>query len=265
MPEHRYAAILESMLAPTLGGRWRFAVASSPSDLRVIGEKLESALEQYRPDALMLNCPTGPASFFINYPRWMNLLRSMPARFLEWRKESAVALEIRNDSRRERTRRDVLREGRFIDSVYRSRLSSWPALRRLRAHAGRRYGVVVKTTSERYVERLLGFRTIARDHMQGPILFVGVIPLSDNLYPGFHQRAHEWNRELNKHLPDTAQRCFFIDVMEELAVMPSSRLLLNDETHLSIEGHRRFAELLLPELRRLIQEAEADRFRAPSN
>lgn len=257
MPQHRYAAVLERSLEGVPAGQWQFVVVAAASDLRTMGGKLEAALTRHRPDVLVVQCPTGPASYFIKYPPWLNLLRSLPARHLRWRKERAIAAELEEDQTHRRTRRDVLLDGHYVDSVYRFRLGKWAALRALREAAGRRYGVVVKATGARYLERMLQMRAMARAAVEGPILFFGLLPVSDSLYPGYHQRAREWNAELAKHLPDSAQRCSYVDVMEPLAALPSGDLLLSDESHFNVDGHRRIAALLLPELRRLIEEVES--------
>lgn len=257
LPEHRYAAVLERSLQCTLDGRWQFVVATSPGDLGVFGEKLAAALTRHRPDLVVVQCPTSPASYSINYPRWLNALRGLHARRLRWHKERAIAAEIDGDPSRQRTRRDALREGLYLDPVYSLRLGRWAAVRRLRAAAVRRYGLIVNMTGEQYVDSILRLRRTVRASTQAPTLFWGLLPLSENLYPGYHQRARDWSSELAKHVPDEARRCYFVDVMGALAAVSSRELLLNDETHLSISGHGRVADVLLPELRCLIEDFES--------
>lgn len=255
-PEQRFAAVLERDLAGSTTSRWQFEVASSPSDLKAMVERLQKALDRYRPDILVWQCFTGPASYEIDFPPWMRRLRSVQDRYFAWRTRRAVSAEVRADPSGQRTERDAIHEGRYVDQVFRYRPGRLLLLRRARALIARRYGLVTKATRERYLQRMLEARSALRSQTQIPILFLGILPLSDTLYPGYHRRAFEWGAELERVLPDPAQHTFYIDMMTPLAPDAERGLLLNDATHLTVEGHRRVACLVRPLLLELMLTCE---------
>lgn len=252
-PAQRFAAILERELSTSFDDAWQFVVSTSPHQFQAFRAKLKAAIAHTPPTILVIQCPTYPLSFPIDFPRWVNALRAVQGRHLHWRRERAVAAEISRDPTGARNRRDALREGRFIESVYRFRLTSRPSLRRLRNLAARRYGVRATSTLSQYLEGMASLQAAARDHFRGPIVFIGLLPMGENGFPGYAARAHEWNRAVAGRFTDAAQNLFFVDVLEPLAQLPPDRLLLSDETHLNIEGHRRLAELLRPDLARVMR------------
>ncbi len=256
-PAVRFAAVLQNELGATLQGPWRFAVSTALPGFHNFRALLETAIPQTQPAVLVIQCPTSPISFTINYPRWLNALLSLQRRHLDWRRERAVAAEINREPAGTRSRRDALREGRFVESVNRFRFTRFSALRKLRSYAGRRYGVLVTTTVDEYVEGVMSLLATARAHFHGPILFIGPLPMSEEGYPGYFERARESSRKVARRLAETAPECSFIDVLQPLAPIPSAELLLSDHTHLTAEGHRRLAELLLPELRRAMRASVA--------
>jgi lysophospholipase L1-like esterase len=248
----RYAALVEAELRADGIGDWQFALEYAVSDFRVIPGRLEAAVATHVPRVIVWQCPTGPASFFVNYPRWIAAPRALYHRLLERLQERYIRADVRADPTRQRSRYDALYEGRYLDTLHRWKPWHVPGALALRRHVARRHGVIAKTTGERYVRRICRLRDATLAQMPASILFLGLLPLSDEYYTGYTQRAKEWGAALAAVLHEPAASRFYLDVHEPLTRNGTERLLLRDGTHLSPEGHRRLAGIVAPRLRELM-------------
>jgi len=253
----RYAAHVETALAPVLGGRWHFVVKSAESDFRAIRDRLHDVVAQYRPDVLVWQCPTGPAAYFVNYPPWLRPIRTLYNYAFRWRKESAIRREQRIAPPERSSRRDVMYDGHYVDAVYRMRPAAWPMTRHANEWLAARYGLHVKASLERYLDLMARHRDQLRRETDAPFVFLGLLPHDDHFYPGFNARVTAWTPELRRLLDRPAEGSTYIDLYPALAEDPR-RHLLHDGAHLTPTGHRRVAEVVVPVLASVLVERERD-------
>ncbi len=253
--ERRYGALLDADLRAATGGEWRVAVAHAASNLRAISDRFDRAIAKYAPTIIVWQCPTGPASYFVDYPPWIQTLQAVHNWFFRRIRERYIRADIQADHERNRTRRDAVYESRYLHDLYSWRLSRLSPMRRLQRVLAARYGTIVKTTKERFVERVCQMGDRLRAQAGAPILFLGLLPLSDDYYYGYGPRTMEWDAALAAalHRPDAGQ--VFLEVRGPLTRDGGAGLLLNDGTHLSPAGHRLLADAVLPTLLQLIAEA----------
>ena len=245
----RYAAVAETLLRGDCGDTWQFVVGSSMSDFRVITDRLAAALTKHAPRIVVFQCPTGPASFFVNYPLWVTTPRRAYRRLLDRLREHYVRVEV---SRTQRSRYDVVYDGHYLNRLHLWKPWHLPGLLTVRRWLVRRHGTVAKTTGDRYVELVCRLRDgwLAQTPV---VLFLGLLPSSDEYYPGYAQRAAQWGAGLTTALHQPSASRFYLDVHGPLTRGGTRQLLLRDGTHLSVEAHRQLAALVVPELRRLMQ------------
>lgn len=252
--QRRYAALVEAALAPVLGSTWSFAVSSAESDFHAIAERLGAAMAKHHPRILVWQLPTGPAAYFIRYPAWLQWIRDLFEVAFERGRELAMKRDIaRGGGETRRPSREALYEGLYIDRLYRWRPSSWPLVRRANGALAARYGLTVKATRERYLELAGRSRDHLRQRSGLTILFVGLLPHSDFMYPGYGDRAVSWNADLRRLLHRPEQGCSFLDLFAPVIQGDRGAFLLHDGTHLSIAGHQRIAELVVPPLLDLLR------------
>ena len=251
--DRRYAALIEAGMTGGPGGDWRFAVATTQSDFRLIPARLDAALAEYDPDIVVWSCPTGPLAYFVREPKWYARLRRRCRVVLRAMKERHIRADIaRGGGEERRPRRDALYEGRYLDDLYRWMPRTWPGVRQLRRFFAARYGTVVKATEGQYLELMRRNRERVRT-TGATLLFCSVFPHSESAYPGFHARAAAWNGRLATllHQPDAGS--FFVDVYGPLTRRRVDANLLRDGMHLSPGGHRIVADALTPHLLALMQ------------
>ncbi len=253
--EHRYAAHVEAALAPAVGDRWRFVMSGADSDFRHITERLHAAIAKHRPDVLVWQCPTGPAAYFVQYPAWLRPLRAAYNTFFHWRRERGIRTEQARADTARSSRRDVLYDGRYVDALYRWRPASWPGTRHVNAFLAARYGVFVKATLERYLELIARHRDRIRAESDARLLFLGLVPHSDDMYPGYGARVSAWNAALATLLHHPEEGSVYVDPYPTLAAHPR-RHLLRDGSHLARDGHRVLAALVLPALTPLMEACD---------
>lgn len=252
--QRRFAALVEAGLAER-GNGWRCAVTFAPSDFRSFANRLDDGLAEHVPDIVVWQCPTGPAAYSIGYPAWFNRIAALHNRAFEWWRERHISADMRAGDG-ERTRYEALYEGMYLDQVYDRRPSRWFGVRQLRRLLVARYGTCVKATRERYLELASEARDRLRARTQVPILFLGLFPLDDEYWPGYLDRASEWNRHLAQLLDRPDLGCSFVDVFPILDAGLDG-VLVSDGQHLSVEGHRRVAALLLPTIEMLTRDRSA--------
>jgi lysophospholipase L1-like esterase len=255
--QRRYAALIEAALAPALGSTWSFAVSVADSDFRVISERLDAAVAKHRPRILVWQLPTGPAAYFVRYPTWLQAIRTVFNTFFEGKRARAMRADVaRGGGETQRPLREALYEGRYIDGLYRWRPSAWPLMRYANGFLAARHGLVVKATRERYLELVDRRRDQLRQRPDLTILFLGLLPHNDCMYPGFGARVTAWDADLRAllHRPDEA--CFFLELYAPLMDGGADGCLLHDGTHMSLAGHRRVAELVGPPLLALIRSCD---------
>jgi lysophospholipase L1-like esterase len=255
--EYRYAAHVEAALAPTVGIDWRFVVRGADSDFRAIRDRLHGAVAKYHPDVLVWQCPTGPAAYFVQYPRWLRPIRAAYNALFSWRRERGIRAEQTRASGASASRHDVLYDGRYVDALYRWRPATWPVTRHANGWLAARYGVFVKATRERYLELIARHREQLRAESGARLLFLGLVPHSDEMYPGYGARVAEWGKDLAALLHHPEDGSTYVDLYTPLAVQPR-RHLLRDGAHLTHDGHRRVAELVLPALVPLMRACQGD-------
>ena len=85
-------------------------------------------------------------------------------------------------------------------------------------------------------------------------LILGLLLHSDDMFPGFGERALAWSRDLDGLLQQPARGRFYLELCAPLMQSNVTRYLLHDGTHLSADGHRRIAELVTPVLESLLAE-----------
>lgn len=252
--QQRFAAVLETALAARGHAAWRCVVGHAPSDFRSFARRLDYPMETFVPDILVWQCPTGPAAYFVRYPEWITRLATFHNRWFNWRRARYIRADMRAGGEG-RTRREALYEGRYLNRLYGLRPARWPGIRQARRLLAARYGTRVKATRERYLELASAARDQLRARTGAPILFLGLFPHSDESFPGYTARIAEWNGYLARllHQPDAG--LLFLDVANGLHP-GSDQLLFSDGMHLSIEAHRRVAEIILPIVIRLIDTVE---------
>jgi hypothetical protein len=180
--EARFPALLETALAPTLNSPWRFAVGHSVSDFHVFPERLDAALAKHPPDVVVLQCPTGPATFWINYPLWIRWLNSVSGWTFKRLQERYIRAYSRDGSRDPEARRDALMEGKFVDPLYRWNLAQWNGPRQIRRWFAKRYGVIVKASGPRYVQLMCRLRDRLPSQSRAKVLILGLLPHSEDYY-----------------------------------------------------------------------------------
>ena len=257
-PERRYATLVEDAVRASIGGAWQFVTRSALSDFRVIRAKLHEVVEQHRPDVLVWQLPTGPAAYFVRYPWWLRPLRRAYASLFLARKEWSIQRQMRRQGADDvpDTRRAVESEGLYLNAVYRWRPAAWPITRHANEFLAARYGLITKATRERYVDFVEKHRHRMREAMDGPILFVGFVPHSEHMYPGFDARVTDWSADLARRLHDPAGGSSWVDPYPTLFAGPGHHLL-SDGCHLTPEGHRVLAGIVAPALAPLVHACDS--------
>lgn len=249
-PQLRWASLVEEQLRGATREPWTYAVASSWSDFKAIPKRLEAALAEYDPSIVVMACPTGPAAYYLHYPEWARKIGAVNRRIFAWADWFHVRAAMR--SAKQSSERDVRYEGRYVDALHRWQILRWPGARQLNRWMGSHYGVRVKATRERYLEWMEQRREQIRSQTAAPILFLSLIPHSDDYHPGYLQRAREWNRDLAALLDRPAEGSHYLDLFEPLAGRPTADMLLRDGTHLSPRGHSVVAPVIAPFLQQLM-------------
>ncbi len=248
----RYATLANAALSDSA---WHFQVGHAESDFHAIPGRIANAVTRHRPQIIVWQCPTGPASFFVDYPARIVRLRAAYHQLLGRLEERYVSSEVEDG----RSRYDAVYEGRFLNRVHLWKPWHLPGAMRVRRWLARRYGTIAKTTGDRYVELMCRVRDQVRAKSSAPILFLGLLPMDDDYYPGFAQRAHAWGAKLTKVLDAPAAGYHYLDVHPPLTRDGMRGLLLRDGTHLSVDGHRRLAALVIPRLRELMAACDTRR------
>lgn len=255
--QRRWAALVEAALVPALGSTWSFVVASAKSDFREIPERLDAAVAKHHPRILVWQVPTGPAAYFVRYPPWLQSVRRVYDAVFERGRARAMRIDVaRGGGETQRPLHESLYEGLYIDRLFRWRPSSWPLVRHANAVLAARHGLIVKATRERYLDLIGRRRDYLRQRHDLTILFVGLLPHSDYMYPGFGARVTAWNADLRVLLHRPEDGCFFLDPYATVMKGGPDECLLHDGTHISIAGHRRIAALVAPPLLDLIRACD---------
>jgi lysophospholipase L1-like esterase len=253
--EHRFVSRIEKTLAPVIGSEWRFVVAGTESDFRMIPERLEKAVATNHPHIVVWQIPTGPCTYFPRYPRWLRPARAVyEAAFKRWLEHRVRRDVARRGGEAESARREALYEGLYLDQAFRWRPSSWPVTRRVNGWLAARYGTEVKATRERYFELVVRYSDRVRAQSGAPQLLLGLLLHSDDMFPGYGERALAWSRDLHELLHEPARGRYYVELCAPLMQGGVARHLLRDGTHLSPEGHQRVAELVTPALQSLLAE-----------
>lgn len=253
--ERRFAAVLERDLIGA-ESQWRFAVGHAESDFHLIPERLDAAIAKYEPSIIVLQCPTGPVCFWVRYPRWIQRLIALPNATFGWLREYYINADMRAHPADGHTRRDALYNGQYLDGLYRWNLSMWFGFRHLRRAFAARYGTIVKATRERYVQLTCRLRDRVRLRTRAPIVFLGLLPASEDYYPGYRQRAIAWCADLSAALYDRDAGCFYLDLHSSLTTASANHLLLSDGRHLTAEAHCRIADIVRPILTQLMKACD---------
>lgn len=256
--EARFAALAESALAPTATAAWQFAVSSCASELGLIRQRLPHALTKYAPDLLVLHCPGGPTVPLIDYPAWVRAPQSLHKRLLA-RIEAFHQRAERRSPDTQRTEREVLYDGLYVDQIHRWKPSSVPVLSHIRRAIIKRFPTTPVITLEKYLARLQELVDLIRRIRPRPvpIVFLGLVPLRPDYYPGYNERVLGWSTAIAEALHRPAEHLFYVDTSPLFSVAPRL-MLIRDGTHLSAEGHRRVAELIVPMLRQVMESCVSD-------
>jgi hypothetical protein len=246
-------ALVESALRTSGSDGWVFEVAAAATDFRDYRKRLDPELMRVRPRVLVCQCPGGPSCPTPSFPRWARALMTIERRLLARLIDAHVATEVRSDP--DRTRHDARYEGRYLDRVSRWEPSNWPVVGPIWRTRVSRYLAVPKLTCEGYVQRILDLRERARTAGVRQVLFIGLLPIAEDVCPGHRVRAPGWCAALRGALDDPENGSRFLDIHGALADLPLDRLLLKDRTHLSEDGHRRVAALVAPVLAPLLTAA----------
>ncbi len=251
--ETRFAALVEAELGGA-DGSWRFAVGHSESDFHLFPPRLDAALAKHSPDIVVLQCPTGPATYWINYPPWIRWFTSLSGTSFKWLMERYVRAYTQGNANDGQARRNALYEAKFLDPLFRWNAAQWAGARHLRRWFGKRYGTIVKATGPRYVQLMCRLRDRVQSQSSAQLLVLGLIPHSENYYHGYGKRAREFGELLAAVLHRPDERVVYLDMLEGMSKEDTSRLLISDGRHLSPLGHRRAAEIVAPALKRLMSE-----------
>ena len=130
----------------------------------------------------------------------------------------------------------------------------WPVTRHVNGWLAARYGTEVKATRERYFELVLRYSDRMRTQSDAHQLLLGLLQHSDDMFPGYGERALAWSRDLYGLLHQPGQGRSYLELCAPLMEGGVARYLLRDGTHLSAAGHQRIAELVTPVLQSLIVE-----------
>ncbi len=255
----RFATLVETALAPEMGSTWRFVATGCTSDFKVIRERLEAAMAKHQPDILVWQCPTGPAAYFVQYPAWLQPMRTVYNAFFKWQRQFRIQRDItRGGGEALRPRKEAMYEGLYVDSLYRWRPASWTLTRHANGLIARRYGTFVKATKERYLELMARHRDWLRQSSDAQMLFLGMLPHSDSFYPGFCERVLAWGRDLEALLHDPARGDYYLELCGPLLRDGGvARHLLRDGAHMSPAGHQRVAELVTPVLGEMMRTSQS--------
>jgi lysophospholipase L1-like esterase len=250
--ERRFAALVAERLRERSASRWTFDVAATSSDFAVYGKHLDVHLRRHRPEVLVCQCPGGPACFFPRFPGWTRRLIALEQRLFERLTERYIEAEVRGHGEGGRSRRESLYEGLYLDRLHRWQPSNWPIVGRWWRARASRYPSVPKVTCAEYLDRMRRVADQVRERGVPSTLFIGLLPMAEDVCPGYRGRARGWCAEL-KHALDAPERgSHFLDVLAALGDGDFDRLLLGDRIHLSAEGHRAVATLVAPALAPLL-------------
>jgi lysophospholipase L1-like esterase len=117
-----------------------------------------------------------------------------------------------------------------------------------------RYGTEVKATRERYLELVLRYSDRMRTQTDAHQLLLGLLLHSDDMFPGYAERALAWSRDLRGLLHQPALGRSYLELCAPLIEGGVACCLLRDGTHLSSAGHQRVAALVTAVLQSLIAE-----------
>ncbi len=253
----RFATLLEGSVAGLTNPPWQFALAHSESDLGIYPGRLDAALAKHLPSIVVLQCPSGPATFWINYPPWVRRLNALPNASFRWILERYIRAAVERRPEGHRTRRVALYESLYLDAAYRWNISQWFPARQIRRWCTTRYGTTRKTTPERYVELIGRLRDQIRlSQSQAKILFLGLLPQSEDYYPAYPQRAAEWSAKLAAALDRPDEGVLYLELHSYLLRDGGRDVLLSDGRHLTAGAHRRIAEAVTPVLQRLMSDID---------
>jgi len=248
--ERRYATLVGERVRGRTEGAWDFAVGATLSDFRAFRERLGIELGRVQPEVLVCQCPVGPACSSPRFPPWARAIMAVEHRLVARLAERYVSDELREDG--DRTRQESLYEGRWLTRLHRWRPSNWPVFGPLWKARASRYPPVHKVTVEGYVDRMRRLRAIGRERGAQRFLFVGLIPVADDVCVGYLSRAPAWCAAVRSALDEPHDGSRFVDVFTPLLEAGLDRVLLNDRVHLSVEGHRVAAGLVGPALEPLL-------------
>ena len=255
--ERRYAALVAAELASRWNGQWTFEVEATASDFRTYRTRFATHLERVHPAVVVCQCPVGPACFFPRFPLWVRPLMAVRRRTFSWLKDRYIRNELRGDASGDRTYRDSLYEGHWLNRLHRWRPSRWPVVGPWWTARARQLPPIPKITSARYLERMRALVDDAQARGVRQVLVLGPIPVAEDICPGYFVRVAAWSLELRAAFDTPERGVRFLDLFAALRDIPSERLLLRDRIHPSPEGHREVARLLTPTLEPLLSLAAA--------
>jgi hypothetical protein len=254
--EARFATLLAADVVASNAG-WACAFGYSDSDLRVYPGRLAKSLTAHSPSIVVLQCPNGPLTFWINYPPWLRKLTALPHPTFQWILARHIEAAVKSHPAGESTRHTVLSESLYIDAAYRWNIAQWVPFRQVRRLCALRYGTAPKTTAARYVELIGRLRDQIRQHdATAKILVLGPLPQSQDYYPGHRPRAAAWSAELAAALHRPGDGVSYVELHAPLLRDGARDLLLRDGRHLTPGAHRRVADVVAPLLTQLISEVD---------
>lgn len=252
--EARFATLVEAILGHAFDPPWKFAVGHSVSDFHVFPGRLDAALAKHSPEVVVLQCPTGPATYWINYPRWIRWFVTTSGWTFKQLQEAYIRAYLPNGSDQPQARRDTLYEGKFVDPLYRWNLAQWNGPRQIRRWFAKRYGVLVKATGPRYVQLMCRLRDRLRSQSRAKVLVLGLLPHSEDYYPDYHKRAREFGKLLHAALHRPDEDVVYLDLYDALMPEGFDGMVISDGKHLSVDGHRRLAPIVASALEPLMSD-----------
>ncbi len=246
----RFAALIANDIRARATSEWQFSVGASSSDFSPYRKRLIVELERSRPEVLVCQCPVGPACYLPKFPAWVRAAMTVRHRFFKRLRKRYMTAEMRTDDTR--TDHESMYEGRWLSQLYGWQPSNWPLVGPLWRARVRRYPTIATVDLEGYVKRMLRLREEARTRGTRKTLFIGLIPVAEDICPGYLSRAPLWCAALRTALDEPGDHSRFVDVFAPLLEQGLDRMLLKDRIHLTAEGHRLAASLIGPVLEPLL-------------
>ncbi|MGH7899744.1 MAG: SGNH/GDSL hydrolase family protein, partial [Candidatus Binatia bacterium] len=190
--ERCFATLVADELGARSASSWKFEVVTGWSSFPSYRQRLQPGLKRVQPEILVLQCPSGPACYFPRFPAPVRGYMRIQKRLLAWLTGRYVQSEIRREPAGGRTSYDALYDGRFLDRLHGWRPSHWPVVGPWWRRRAETYPPIPKVSREGYLKRIQHLVDDARAHGVRETVLIGLLPMTEDVCPGYLARARQW-------------------------------------------------------------------------